>query len=57
MSLEIRPITDEEVEQAEFITAYSFNSQERRNLTPAVERSRQFYPTEWSLASFENGEM
>ena len=57
MSLEIRPITDEEVEQAEFITAYSFNSQDRRDLAPAVERAGQFYSTEWSLASFEDGEM
>ena len=57
MSLEIRPITSEEVEQAEFITAYSFNSPDRRDLAQAVERSRKFFPTEWSLASFEDGEM
>ncbi len=57
MSLEIRPITDEEVERAEFITTYSFNSPDRRDLARAVERSRRFYPTAWSLASFEDGEM
>jgi len=57
MSLEIRPITPDEVEQAEFITAYSFNNPDRRDLTKAVERSRRFYPPEWSLASFEDGEM
>ena len=57
MSLEIRPITDEEVEQAEFITAYSFNSPRRGNLTEAVEQARKFYPADWSLASFEDGEM
>jgi predicted acetyltransferase len=57
MSLEIRPITLDEVEQAEFITAYSFNNPDRRDLTQAVERSRRFYPPEWSLASFEDGEM
>ena len=57
MSLEIRQITDAEVEQAEFITAYSFNSRDRKDLTQAVERSRRFYPAEWSLASFEEGEM
>ncbi len=57
MSLEIRQITDEEVEASEFITAYSFNSPERRDLTKAVERSKSFYPTGWSLASFEDGEM
>ena len=57
MALEIRPITDDEVERAEFITAYSFNSPERRDLAPAVERARRLFPTEWSLASFEDGEM
>jgi predicted acetyltransferase len=57
MSLEVRPITSEEVERAEFITAYSFNSPERRDLARAVERARKFYAAEWSLASFENGEM
>lgn len=57
MSLEIRPITNDEVEQAEFIVAYSFNNPERLDLTRAVERSRKFFPTEWSLASFEDGEM
>jgi len=57
MSLEIRPITDEEVERAEFITAYSFNNPDRRDLVQAVERVRRFFPTEWSLASFEDGEM
>lgn len=57
MSLEIRPITEDEIEKAEFITAYSFNSNDRRDLEAAVERARQFYPTGWSLASFEDGEM
>lgn len=57
MSLEIRPITDDEVERSEFISAYSFNNAERRDLASAVERSRKFYPKEWTLASFENGEM
>ncbi|OGT25308.1 MAG: hypothetical protein A2Z17_04450 [Gammaproteobacteria bacterium RBG_16_66_13] len=57
MALEIRPITDDEVEQAEFITTYSFNSPDRRDLAQAVERSRRFFRTEWSLASFEDGEM
>lgn len=57
MSLEIRPITAEEVEQAEFIIAYSFNNPERRDLTESIQRARDFYPLEWSLASFDNGEM
>ena len=57
MSVEIRPITEEEIERAEFIGAYSFNRRDRRDLTEAVERSRRFYPLGWSLASFEDGEM
>ena len=57
MTLEIRPITDEEVERAEFITMYSFNSPERRDMAAAVERARRIFPNDWSLASFEDGEM
>jgi predicted acetyltransferase len=57
MTLEIRPITDDEVEQAAFITAYSFNSPDRRDVTRAVELNRRFYPNDWSLASFDDGEM
>ena len=57
MTLEIRPITDDEVERAEFITMYSFDSPERRDMAAAVERSRRIFPNDWSLASFEDGEM
>ena len=57
MSLEIRPMTTDEVEEATFIGTYAFNSPERRNLAEAVERNTKFYPTDWSLASFEDGEM
>ena len=57
MSLEIRPITDDEIERAEFITAYSFNSPRLRDLAAAAEEARRFYRNEWSLASFESGEM
>ena len=57
MSVEIRPITEEEIERSAFISAYAFNSRDRRDLTEAVERSRRFYPLGWSLASFEDGEM
>ena len=57
MSHEIRQITDAEIEEAEFITAYSFNSRDRQDLTQAIERSRRFYPATWSIASFEDGEM
>ena len=55
--MEIRPITDEEVERSQFIATYSFNDPERRDLTRAVERARKFFPNEWSLASFEDGAM
>jgi len=60
MTLEIRPITEDEIEQAELITAYSFNNRERRDptlMTQAVERARKFYSRDWTLASFEDGEM
>jgi predicted acetyltransferase len=57
MALEIRPITDEEVEQAEYIRAYAFNQQNRQNLADELEMVRRVFPLEWSLASFEDGEM
>ncbi|MCH8902152.1 MAG: GNAT family N-acetyltransferase, partial [Chloroflexi bacterium] len=57
MTLEIRPITDDEVERAEFITMYSFDSPERRDMAAAVERARRIFSNDWSLASFEDGEM
>jgi predicted acetyltransferase len=57
MSLEIRPTTDDEIERSVYITAYSFNNPERRNLARGVERDRKFFPLDWSLASFEDGEM
>ena len=37
MSLEIRPLRADEVEQAEFIQTYSFNEPDRRDLARAVE--------------------
>ena len=57
MALEIRPITDDEVEQAEYIRAYSFNTQDRANLAEQTEMVRRVFPADWSLASFEDGEM
>ena len=57
MALEIRPITDDEVEQAEFIRAYSFNVTERADLTESIERTRRIFPNDWSLAAFDGGEM
>ncbi len=57
MALEIRPITDDEVERAEFIRAYSFNTPDRFDLTASAERSRRFFPNDWSLAAFDDGEM
>lgn len=57
MAIEIRPITDGEVEQAEFIRAYSFNGPDRADLTTEVERVRRMFPNDWSLAAFDGGEM
>jgi len=57
MTLEIRQITEDEVEQAEFVTAYAFNNPNRRDLKEAVERAKKLFPFGWALASFENGEM
>lgn len=57
MTVEIRQITEDEIEAAEFITNYSFNSPQRRDLTEAVERAKKLFPFGWSLASFENGKM
>jgi predicted acetyltransferase len=56
MSLEIRPIRESEIEQAEELTAYAFNNTERRDLAALVERAKLF-SVDWSLASFEDGEM
>lgn len=56
MSLEIRPLRADEVEQAEFINTYSFNEPARRDLARAVEQAK-FFSLDWSLASFEDGEM
>jgi predicted acetyltransferase len=55
MNLEIRPIRDDEVEQAEAITGYAFNASDRANLQERVERFRRFYSTDWTLAAFEDG--
>ncbi len=57
MSLEIRPIRDDEVEESQRLVAYAFNNTERWDLAPVVERFRRFYTTDWSLAAFEDGEM
>lgn len=56
MSLEIRPLKADEVEQAAFIQTYSFNEPDRYNLARAVEFAK-FFSLDWSLASFEEGEM
>jgi predicted acetyltransferase len=57
MSLEIRPITDDEVEQAEFLVSYAFNTPNRGDLKAAAERARRIYPLDWSLGAFDQGEM
>lgn len=57
MTLDIRPIRDEELDQAEFMIAYAFNTDGRANLTDAGERSKRIYPNNWTLAAFDDGEM
>lgn len=57
MSFEIRPIRDEEIEAAEAITGYAFNSNDRLDVARRAEQTRRFYSTDWTLAGFEDGEM
>ncbi len=57
MAVKIRPLNDDEVEQAEFIRAYSFNDSDRGDLPATVERIRRVFPNDWSLAAFDDGEM
>ncbi|HLF77971.1 MAG TPA: GNAT family N-acetyltransferase [Dehalococcoidia bacterium] len=55
MSLEIRPITAGEVEQAELIVAQAFN--DRRPLSELVERANRLFLPDWTLAAFDDGVM
>jgi predicted acetyltransferase len=57
VTLEIRPIKDEDIEQAEAISGYAFNSNDRQNVAQRAEQHRRFYSADWSLAAFEDGEM
>lgn len=57
MSFEVRHMTIDEVAEGEFITAYSFNSPERRDLTKAIERAKRFHEFGWNVAAYEDGEM
>ncbi len=57
MTFEIRTITSDEVEQAELISLQAFGNADRFSPAQAFERARGFYPPDWHLASFEDGEM
>ncbi|MEX0785452.1 MAG: GNAT family N-acetyltransferase [Dehalococcoidia bacterium] len=50
-------MTIDEVAEGEFITAYSFNSPERRDLAKAIERAQRFHEFGWNVAAYEDGEM
>jgi predicted acetyltransferase len=58
MSLEIRPIRDEELADFIFANAYAFNQDRRPEaLQEAVVRARATHPLEWSLAGFVEGRL
>jgi predicted acetyltransferase len=57
LAIEIRQITEDELEQAAFIAAYSFNSAERHNLASRVERERRYFSMGQTLAAYDDGEM
>ena len=57
MSLEIRTISGDEMEQAEMISLQAFASSDRNNPASAIERTKRFFQPDWHLASFEDGEM
>jgi predicted acetyltransferase len=57
MSFEIRTITDNEVDAALEIAYQAFGNIERFDPAPAIARVRNFYQSDWYLASFEDGQM
>jgi len=57
MTLQIRTLAADEMEEAVRISADAFNSDNRHNLAPSVEQARVFYQPDWHLAAFEDGEM
>jgi predicted acetyltransferase len=58
VSVEIRPIRDDEVEQFAFVDAYAFNQDRRPEaIEEAAAFARATYPLEWSLAAFADGRM
>lgn len=57
MNIEIRTITSDEFETAARIAADAFGSSNRPEFAAGVEQARGFYPNEWHLATFEEGEM
>ena len=58
MTLEIRPVRDEELADFIFANAYAFNQDRRPEaLAETVARSRAYVPLEWSLAGFLDGRL
>jgi len=58
VSVEIRPIRDQEVEEFAFVGAYAFNSSRAPEaLQEAAAFARATYPLDWSLAAFVDGRM
>jgi predicted acetyltransferase len=60
MALEIRILTENEIEEAFRISQYSFNAPARHDeqlFQDRFARGREFYEPDWHLGSFEDGEM
>jgi predicted acetyltransferase len=57
LTIEIRQITEDELDQASFVAAYSFNAADRYNIPARVERERRYFHFSHSLAAFDDGEM
>jgi hypothetical protein len=52
MSLEVRQITTEEIEQAETIAPQAFGDTDRQEPRARIERAQRDYPADWYLAAF-----
>jgi predicted acetyltransferase len=57
MTLEIRPIRDEEMEEFVFANLYAFNEDRRPNAVQNAVLRAQAVPLEWSLAAFVDGRL
>lgn len=57
MSLEIRTLTSDEIEQAETINHQAFGTPQRFDMAAIIDAIRERFRPEWYLGAFENGEM